>query len=93
MRIPVPQNRLVALTLLGIALTALLSVALASPSLLPAPDDDDGDGEDRALGPDAPEPNADFTPAVRDRGDDRDEYEEHEYEGYEDDEYEEDDDD
>jgi len=94
MRIPVPRNRLVALTVLGMVLTGGLGLALASPSLLPG---DDGppaqpNASSASLGADAPTPNPDFTPAVQSQpagGDDHEEYEDHEYgeEEHEEDEY------
>lgn len=65
MRIPLPRNTLVALTLLGIALTAVVSVALAVPPTQdvagsPAPSTDAG-----TVTADAPTPNEGFTPAVQ----------------------------
>lgn len=103
MRLPVPRNRLVTLTLIGFVLTGVLSLTLAAPGLLPGADGSDEEyANDDVLPSDAPEANSDFTPAVQDRGggydedDDHDEYEEHEeYEEHDDDhdEYEEYDDD
>ncbi|MHB9287071.1 hypothetical protein ACKVMT_08530 [Halobacteriales archaeon Cl-PHB] len=84
MRIPVPRNRLIALTLLGIALTGALTLVLASPSILA----DDGDHESEgtagqasveATG-DVPTPNPNFTPDVQQQS----AYEEHEDDEHED---------
>lgn len=82
MRIPVPRNRLVALTLVGVVLTGGLSVALASPALIPDADEGADDG-DPGLAADAPAPNENFTPDVRSQYAGDDESEEHEeYEEY-----------
>jgi hypothetical protein len=88
MRLPLPKNRIVALTLVGALLTLVVAGALATPGVLPTPDEKSA--PPRA---DAPTPNDSFTPAVSDGGasdGDDDEYEEHEHEA--EDEYEEHDD-
>lgn len=82
MRLPVPTNRLVALTLAGALLTGVLAVGLTSPSLFPGTDPTGGEDTQPRVAADAPTPNADFTPAVqRSTGG-----EDHEYEEDEDDE-------
>ncbi|WP_311170546.1 hypothetical protein [Halobellus ordinarius] len=78
MRVPVPTNRLVAFTLLGALLTALVAGGLAFPGLGLVTDSSglapgDSGGTQQVAG-DAPEPNQNFTPAVQS--------------GYEDEEYE-----
>jgi hypothetical protein len=86
MRLPVPRNRLVALTILGMVLTAGLGVALASPSLVLGENPDPTTDASPALGPDAPSPNHDFRPAAQSTGyegdhevyEDHDDDEEHE---------------
>lgn len=81
MRIPVPRNRLVALTLLGVALTGILSLALASPAVIPSTDNSDGQNH---IEQDAPSPNPDFTPDVQSQQSDHKEHEEYgEYEEHE----------
>jgi len=86
MRVPVPRNRIVALTLVGAVLVAAVSVSLAFPGVLPGDDDD----KPETVAPDAPSPNQEFTPAVQGTGGDgEDEHEEHEEEGEEYEEYEE----
>jgi len=98
MRIPVPNNRLVAFTLAGALLTTVVAGGLAFPGLGfgqsagPASDDTAGPQQVAA---DAPTPNQDFTPAVRTQSgydEEHEEYEEHE-EDEEHDEYEEHEDD
>ena len=90
MRIPVPRNRLVALTLLGIALTGVLTVVLANPSVL---GDDRSEQQPSAsqasvgASGDVPTPNPNFTPAVQQQSAYED-HEEHEYEEHEDDDHE-----
>ncbi|MGM0388840.1 hypothetical protein BDK88_2417 [Natrinema hispanicum] len=91
MRIPVPTNRLVALTLAGAVLTGVVALALAAPGLGLGVDSLT-DNENPTVASDAPTPNGDFTPAVQSGGGEHedDEYEEHdEYEDEEDEEYEE----
>jgi len=94
MRIPLPTNRLVAMTLAGALLTMVVAGGLAFPGLGLA-SLSDGDigvttGDQQAAG-DAPQPNESFTPAVQTGGNgesgEDEEYEENEYE--EDEEYEE----
>ena len=95
MRVPVPTNRLVAFTLVGALLTAVVAGGLAFPGLVPgltaeSPGEaTSADTDTQQLAAAAPEPNQNFTPDVQTRSD----YEEHEEEGYEDheeEEYEED---
>ena len=94
MRIPLPTNRLVAMTLAGALLTMVVAGGLAFPGLGLA-SLSDGDigvttGDQQAAG-DAPQPNESFTPAVQTGGNgesgEDEEYEENEYE--DDEEYEE----
>lgn len=92
MRIPIPTNRLVALTLVGALLTGIVSLGLASPSLLTgsnAADDALGAGAQPGgsgqLAGDAPTPNPDFTPAVQTATG----YEDDEHERFEDDDHDE----
>ncbi|MFC7059063.1 hypothetical protein [Halovenus salina] len=94
MRLPVPKNKLVALTLVGAALTAVVAVALAAPlgGLAQAGGQDDVDGQSNVsqVDADAPTPNQDFDPNVQTQSrydEEGEEYEEHE----EDEEYEEED--
>ncbi|WP_434529931.1 hypothetical protein ACODNH_00420 (plasmid) [Haloarcula sp. NS06] len=90
MRLPVPNNRLVAFTLVGALLTTLVAGGLAFPGLglgqLADPVSDDINGPQQ-VGADAPTPNQDFTPAVQTQSgydeDHEEEYEEHEDEEYE----------
>mgnify|MGYP007039258104 CR=1 FL=1 len=67
MRVPVPNNRLVAFTLAGALLTALVAGALAVP-LGPASEQEtttaNANGSSQ-LAADAPTPNQDFTPTVQ----------------------------
>ena len=96
MRIPLPTNRLVAITLAGALLTMVVAGGLAFPGLgLGSLSDGDigvTTGDQQAAG-DAPQPNESFTPAVQTGGNgesgdgEYEEYEENEYE--EDEEYEE----
>lgn len=93
MRVPLPRNRLVQLTLVG----ALLTTAVAAGLLVPGAFDNspDSGSSTTTLGPDAPTPNDQFTPATSGGDDDHVEYEdeheededddedEHEYEEYE----------
>lgn len=104
MHIPVPNNRLVAFTLVGALLTALVAGGLAFPGLgfgpVESPNEAIGTETDvsQQVAADAPEPNQDFTPAVQTQSgyeeeheeyeDDEEEYEEEHEEEYEDDEYE-----
>jgi len=85
MRIPVPTNRLVSLTLAGAVLTGVVALALAAPGLGLGVDSLTDD-ENPTAASDAPTPNEDFTPAVGTQGDG--EHEDDEYEEHEDDEYE-----
>ncbi|WP_181691822.1 hypothetical protein [Natronomonas sp. LN261] len=102
MRIPIPNNRLVAFTLAGGLLTVLVATGLAFPGLAPGLADSTGEATEAGVDvtqqiPDgAPEPNQEFAPAVQTQSGydehEEDEYEEDEYEEdeYEDDEYEDD---
>jgi hypothetical protein len=80
MRLPLPTNRLVTLSVLGAVLTGVLAVGLAVPGLGMV-DTDATNGATDALSADAPTPNDQFTPAVAGG----DEHEEGEYEHEEDD--------
>ena len=95
MRLPLPRNRLVQLTLVGALLTTVVAAGLLVPGAFgdqSTPTDSRSDGP--TLGPDAPTPNDQFAPATSGGGDDHDEYEEYdEYEDDDDDEHEDDDDD
>ncbi|WP_254532836.1 hypothetical protein [Natrinema gelatinilyticum] len=91
MRIPVPTNRLVSLTLAGAVLTSFVALSLAAPGLGLGVDPLTND-ENPTVASDAPTPNGDFTPAVGTQGggeheddeyEEHDEYEEEEYEEYE----------
>lgn len=93
MQIPVPNNKLVAFTLAGALLTAIVAGALAVPGgdISQGGEQADSGGTtasnaSQQVGPDAPAPNQDFTPEVQDQSDyEEDEYEEEyeEHEGYE----------
>ena len=90
MRIPVPTNRLVSLTLAGAVLTGAVALALAAPGLGLGVDSLT-DNENPTVASDAPTPNEDFTPTVQSGGEhEDDEYEDHEEdeEDEEDEEYE-----
>lgn len=94
MRIPLPTNRLVAMTLAGALLTMVVAGGLAFPGLGLASLSDSDTGvtaSDQQAAGDAPQPNESFTPAVQTGGDgesgEDEEYEENEDE--EDEEYEE----
>jgi hypothetical protein len=84
MRIPIPKNKLVAFTLAGAVLTAVVAVTLAFPIPGVTAWNDTGDGSRvTSVGvpqatTDAPTPNQDFTPAVQTRTD----YEDEEYDEY-----------
>lgn len=92
MRIPVPNNRLVAFTLTGALLTAVVAGTLAVPGggLTQAEQQADTPGTttpdaSQRVASDGPTPNQDFTPAVETRSgyEEHGEYEEHDEE-YED---------
>ncbi|MEF8783572.1 MAG: hypothetical protein V5A39_04805 [Haloarculaceae archaeon] len=86
MRLPLPSNRLVQLTLVGALLTVVVAAGLALPAdQTPITGEQTTDGQVDA---NAPTPNQKFTPAVDDSGG-HDEYEEYE----DDDEYEDEDED
>ena len=98
MRIPLPTNRLVAMTLAGALLTMVVAGGLAFPGLGLA-SLSDGDigvttGDQQAAG-DAPQPNESFTPAVQTGGNgesgdgEYEEYEENEDDDEEEEKYEE----
>lgn len=87
MRIPVPNNRLVAFTLAGALLTTVVAGGLAFPGVglgQPADSVSDDTNGPQQVGADAPTPNQDFTPAVQTQSgydeDHEEEYEEHEEE-------------
>lgn len=94
MRLPVPSNRLVQLTLVGALLTVVVAAGLALPAdQTQITDEQATDGQVDAT---APTPNQEFTPAVQDTGgyeEYEDEYEEHEEHEEDSDEYEEHDED
>lgn len=76
MKLPLPKNTIVKLTLVGVLLTSLLSVGLATQFPTDSPEQGG-----TTIEADAPTPNEDFTPSVQ--NDDHEEYDEHEE--YEDD--------
>jgi len=84
MRIPLPTNRLVAMTLVGALLTMVVAGGLAFPGLGLAGLSDGDTGvtaSDQQTATDAPEPNESFTAAVQtgdDGGSGDGEYEEYE---------------
>jgi len=89
MRIPVPDNRLVAFTLAGALLTAVVAGGLAVPGVgLGQPGERSDSPRTSAsdasqqVAADSPTPAQDFTPAVQTRSgsddEDHEEYEEHE---------------
>ena len=93
MRLPIPKNKLVAFTLAGALLTAVIAGGLAFPIPgVTAPGDTAGDSGTQSTGApqsaaDAPTPNQDFTPAVQTQtgyeGEEHEEYDEDEHEAYE----------
>jgi NAD/NADP transhydrogenase alpha subunit len=104
MRIPIPNNKLVAFTLAGALITAIIAGALAVPidGTTQSGGQADQAGSTASDGPqqvaaDAPTPNQDFTPAVKTQtGYEEEEHEEYEeeheeYEEEEDEEHEEED--
>jgi hypothetical protein len=104
MRIPVPNNKLVAFTLAGALLTTVVAGALAMPSvgLGQVGEQSDSPGTSvsdapRQVAADAPTPNQDFTPAVQTQsgyeGEEHEEYEEHEEDEEHEEEHEEEDED
>lgn len=91
MNIPIPNNRLVAFTLVGALLTTVVAGGLAFPGLGLATTGDTAseptgtNGSGQQLAADAPTPNQDFTPAVQTQsgyedGEHEEEYEEEEHE-------------
>ena len=95
MQVPVPTNKLVAFTLAGALLTAIVAGALAMPgggltqSVEQDPAGTTTSDASQQLASDAPTPNQDFTPAVQTQsGYEDEEHEEHEdeYEGEDEDE-------
>jgi hypothetical protein len=85
MRIPVPNNKLVAFTLAGALLTAIVAGALAIPGggLAQADSSSSNASEvSQEVAGDAPTPNQEFTPAVQSQSG----YEDEEHEEYEDEE-------
>ena len=82
MRVPVPNNKLVAFTLAGALLTTVVAGALALPGGLGLADEEPETSASDApqqVAADAPTPNQDFTPAVQTQSG----YEDEEHEGYE----------
>ena len=85
MRLPIPKNKLVAFTLAGALLSAVIAGGLAFPIPgVTAPGDTGSDSGTESTGApqaaaDAPTPNEDFTPAVQTRtgyeGEEHEEYE------------------
>lgn len=97
MRLPVPTNKLVAFTLAGALLTALVAGALALPiggvTQADGPTTPSATPDASAqLGADAPTPNQGFTPAVQTQSGYEDEHEEDEEEHEAEDEHEDEDD-
>ncbi|WP_197428045.1 hypothetical protein [Halogeometricum sp. CBA1124] len=102
MRIPVPNNKLVAFTLAGALLTAVVAGGLALPGVglgqageqSDSPGTSASDASQQAAA-DAPTPNQDFTPAVQTQSgyedEEHEEYEEHEEDEDHEEEYEEED--
>jgi Skp family chaperone for outer membrane proteins len=98
MNVPVPNNRLIALTLVGGLLTAFVATGLAFPGALSGVTTDSiavTNGDSATLASDAPEPNESFTPAVKtdsagEEYEDEDESEEEEHEDEDEDESEKD---
>ncbi len=79
MRLPLPRNRLVQLTLVGAVLTTAIAAGLLVPGAFGDHSTPAGDGSDETtLGPDAPTPNDRFTPATSGGDDDDGEHEEYE---------------
>jgi hypothetical protein len=85
MRLPIPKNKLVAFTLAGALLTAVIAGGLAFPIPGVTAGDTAGDSGTQSTGApqsatDAPTPNQDFTPAVQTQtgyeGEEHQEYEE-----------------
>ena len=97
MRIPIPNNKLVAFTLIGALLTAGIAGALAMPGggLAQSGEQTDSASDtttdtSQQVAADAPTPNQNFTPEVQTQsGYEDEEYEEHEEDEEEDEEYEE----
>ena len=97
MRLPVPTNKLVAFTLGGALLTAIVAVGLGAPlggltqsdAATTTPASDSGAAQTAA---DAPTPNQQFTPVVQTQSG-YDEHDEAEYEDYDEEEHEEDEED
>lgn len=92
MRIPVPNNRLVAFTLAGGLLTMLVATGLAFPGLVGLTESaSEAAGTDtdatQQVAADGPEPNQNFTPAVEEQSGYEEEYDEHEEDDDEDEEH------
>jgi hypothetical protein len=80
-RVPVPENRLVAFTLAGALLTAIVAGALAVPGdPTHSGERADATGASQQVGTAAPTPNQEFTPAVQTQSG----YEDEEHGEYED---------
>lgn len=99
MRLPIPKNEIVAFTLAGALLTAVIAGGLAFPIPgVTAPGDTAGDSGTQSTdapqsAADVPTPNQDFTPAVQTQTGYEDEGEHEEYEDDDEDEEHEDDED
>jgi hypothetical protein len=78
MRLPLPRNRLVALTLLGAVLTALVAAGLVLAGD-PVSQNDPVSVDRSALAGDSPTPNPSFTPAVSSGGQYEEEHDEEEH--------------
>ncbi|WP_257300423.1 hypothetical protein [Haloarchaeobius sp. FL176] len=96
MRIPVPNNKLVAFTLAGALLTAVVAGGLAMPGVGLGQDSEQADSPGAStsdasgqVASDAPTPNEGFTPAVQTQSGHEEEEEHEEYEEDEEDEDEE----
>lgn len=89
MRNPLPNNRLVALTLVGALATAVLASALVVPGVFgTTADDTDGPTQAQATpNASAPQPNENFTAAVSNSANSANRGEEHEDGEHEDGEY------
>lgn len=93
MQIPVPRNKLVAFTLAGALVTALVAAALAvppgdlaNPGEQTDPSGSTASGASQQIAVDAPTPNQNFTPAIQTPPNFEEEEHEAEYEEHEEDE-------
>jgi len=79
MQLPLSENRLVALALMGVLLTGGVTALLAAPGAFGAALGDDGDsGAAPAVADAPPAQNDSFTPAVQTQHEEREDDEEHE---------------